>query len=67
MSYRNASIPVLHGFDVVAYFSLGKWSHGVKGRPHLAVPFYVYNDTRDQTTYTYVFWFASEINRDAFL
>lgn len=25
ISYKNISIPVLHGFDVVAYFSLGKW------------------------------------------
>jgi hypothetical protein len=66
VDYRNNSIPVLHGFDCVAYHSLGQWSHGLKGRPTLAYPFHNWTDSRDGTHYSYVFWFTSELNRDLF-
>ena len=69
--YQNMepTIPVLHGYDLVAYFSLGKWSHATKGRPSLAYHWTDYNwtDPRDDYTYSYTFWFSSSLNREKFV
>lgn len=66
--YKNIDIPVLHGYDVVAYFSLGKWSHATKGKPSITYSWYNYTDPSDvSTTYRYTFWFSSEQNRLKFI
>ena len=67
--YKDLDVPVLHGYDLVAYFSLGKWSHATRGRPSISYHWTDYNwtDTRDGSTYSYVFWFSSEDNRRQFI
>jgi hypothetical protein len=67
LAYKNIDTPVLHGYDLVAYFSLGTWAHAARGRPSLALErFYNWTDPRDNTTYSYSFWFSSEANRQRF-
>lgn len=67
--FKGNDTPVLHGYDVVAYFSLGKWSHATRGHAHIAYEWKDYNwtDTRDGTTYSYSFWFSSVDNRRQFI
>ncbi len=68
MAYKNIDTPVLHGYDLVAYFSLGTWSHGVRGKRSISLDnFYNWTDPRDNTTYSYSFWFSNDANRQKFV
>ena len=68
LAYKNIDTPVLHGYDLVAYFALGTWSHAARGKPSLSLDrFYNWTDPRDNTTYSYSFWFSSEANRQRFV
>jgi hypothetical protein len=68
MALPTREIPVLHGYDIVEYFSLGKWSHATKGSESIAYKWdYNWTDARDSVSYTYVLWFSSEANKQKFV
>lgn len=68
VQYKAHAVPVLHGYDVVAYFSLGKWAHATRGLSTISYRWLDYNwtDPRDGTVYNYEFWFSSELNKRSF-
>ncbi len=67
LPYKDIDTPVLHGYDLVAYFALGTWSHAARGKASIRLNrFYNWTDPRDNTTYSYSFWFSSELNKQRF-
>jgi hypothetical protein len=66
LGVTGSPLPVMEGFDVVAYFGLAASAAGVKGLPEYAFELTTSDYTTNTTTGSWTFHFANARNLAAF-